>query len=69
MGIPVWKRGAVSFDSPYGNRDSPFLYGDVLIPISIWEWTYGNGEPNLLPYYTQYKQYALLSITRKIDAM
>jgi hypothetical protein len=48
MGIPMWKRGAVSVDCPYGNRDSPFPFGDVSIPVFIWELPYGNGEPNLL---------------------
>jgi hypothetical protein len=44
MGIPVWKREAISFDSPYGNRHSPFPYGDVSIPVSIWGSLYGNRE-------------------------
>ncbi len=42
MGIPVWKRGPVFFKSPYGNRDYPFPYGDVSIPVSIWGSPYGN---------------------------
>ncbi len=48
MGIPVWKRGAISYDSPYGNRHSPFPYRDVSIPISIWGSLYGNGKPFLM---------------------
>ncbi len=47
MGIPVRKRGAVSFDSPYGDGDSPFLCGDVLILLFILGSPYGNGEPFL----------------------
>ncbi len=48
MEIPVWKWGAISYDSPYRNRHSPFPYGDVSIPISIWLSLYGNGEPFLM---------------------
>jgi hypothetical protein len=51
MGIPIWKRGALSFDSPYGNEDTPFLYGDVSVPVSICGSPYGNGEPfRLIPH-------------------
>jgi hypothetical protein len=35
------KRGAIFFDSPYGNGDSPFPYGDAsprfYIEISVWK--------------------------------
>ncbi len=36
MVITIWKWGAVSLGSLYGNGDSPFPYGDVTITISIW---------------------------------
>jgi hypothetical protein len=36
MVITIWKRGAVSSGSLYGNGDSPFPYGDVSIPVSKW---------------------------------
>jgi hypothetical protein len=42
------KMGSRIFDSPYGKGDSPLPYGDVTIPVSIWELPYGNEEPNLL---------------------
>jgi hypothetical protein len=42
--IPIWKRGAISYDSPYENRHSPFPYGDVLTPVSMWQSLYGNRE-------------------------
>ncbi len=35
----------------YGNGDSPFPYGDVSIPVSIWRSPCGNGEPfHCAPY-------------------
>ena len=45
MVITMWKRGAMSSGSLYGNGDSPFPYGDVSIPVSIWRSPYGNEEP------------------------
>ncbi len=48
VGISVWKWGAVSFDSPYGNGHSPFPYGDASIPVSIWGSPYENRESFLL---------------------
>jgi hypothetical protein len=42
MGIPVWKQGLVYFKSLYGNGVSPFSYGDVSIPVSIWGSPYWN---------------------------
>ncbi len=45
MVIAIWKRGAVSLGSLYGNKDSPFPYGDVTIPVSIWWLPYGNRDP------------------------
>jgi hypothetical protein len=44
MGIPEWKLGAISYDSPYGNVHSPFPYRDVSIPVSKWGSLYGNRE-------------------------
>ncbi len=32
--IPIWKREAVCFESPYGNGNSMFLCGDLPFPIS-----------------------------------
>jgi hypothetical protein len=32
--IPIGKRGAVCFESPYGNRDAPFPYRDLQLPVS-----------------------------------
>ncbi len=38
LGIPIWKWEAVSFESPYGKGDSPFLNGDLPFPVSRrWE--------------------------------
>ena len=51
MVIAMWKRGAVSLCSLYGNGDSPFPYGDLSIPVSIWWSPCGNGEPfHCAPY-------------------
>ncbi len=41
-GVPSMETGACYFKSPYGNEDSPFPYGDVSIPVSIWGSPYGN---------------------------
>jgi hypothetical protein len=48
MEISISKRGAVFFDYPYGNGDSPFLYGDLTISVSKRELPYGNGKLFLL---------------------
>jgi hypothetical protein len=48
MEIPVWKQGALSYDSPCGNGHSPFPYGDMSIPVSIWQSLYGDREPFLM---------------------
>jgi len=43
--IPIWKRGARTSQSPYGNGDYPFPYGDMSIPVAILGSPYGNGDP------------------------
>jgi hypothetical protein len=40
--------GSQNFSIPLQNSDEPFLYGDVSIPVSIWEYPYGNGDPLVL---------------------
>jgi hypothetical protein len=37
--------GIVLLASPYGNGDSPFPYGDVLIPI--WKWGSFHWNPHM----------------------